>query len=157
VTQGLQDQPDIASLDDGRMVVAWRSNTDIFMQRFDKSGSPLAGDQESPVSTVSTGDQANPAVAASVGIGEFYVVAWEHAPDSTIHARLLGANGGFLFNSVSGQNDDFDATHPAFTGKGVRKAPAVAIGGGGFVAIGWQDDSTDHAGVFVRRFPQPAQ
>lgn len=157
VTQGLQDQPDVASLDDGRMIVSWRSNSDIFAQRFDKGGSPLAGDQESPVSTVSTGDQGSPAVAASVGFGEFYVVAWEHALDSTVHARLLGANGGFLFNSVSGQNDDFDATHPQFTGTGIRKAPAVAIGGGGFIAIGWEDDSADHAGVWVRRFPQPAQ
>ena len=38
---------------------------------------------------------------------------------------------------------------------GMRTGPAVAIGGAGFVAIGWQDDSPTHFGVYVRRFPLP--
>jgi hypothetical protein len=39
----------------------------------------------------------------------------------------------------------------------VRRAPAVAIGGGGFVAFGWQDDSAVRPGLYVRRFPLPTQ
>jgi hypothetical protein len=37
----------------------------------------------------------------------------------------------------------------------MRRLPAVAIAG--HIAIGWHDESPDHEGVFVRRFPLPKQ
>ncbi|HVY47369.1 MAG TPA: hypothetical protein VHB21_15880, partial [Minicystis sp.] len=153
VTQGLQDQPAIAMLEDGRTIVVWHSGGDVYFQRFAADGTPNATDQNAPLNTVLDGDQQHPAVAASIGAGEFFVVAWETIDTSNVSARFVGGSTDFGYNSVDGQNDEFVATHPAITGQ--RHRPAVAVGGGGYVAIGWDDDSTDHAGVFVRRFPLP--
>lgn len=150
-TTGAQDQPDIASLPDGRFVVAWRNGGDIFAQRFDASGAALAGDQDGPIHVVVDGEQAHPAVA---GFGNTFTVAWDSS-DGNIVARYLGADGGFLYNTVNGQNEEFAATLPGVSG--ARTLPAVAMGGGGWVAIGWQDPSPEHAGIFVRRFPLPTE
>jgi hypothetical protein len=152
-TSGVQDQPAIAAFPDGRFAVAWRSGGDVFFQRFLADGSAVAGDQDEPLNTTTDGEQAEPAIAASVGFGDFYAVAWEATSAGEVWARLAGASEGYEFNSVTGQNDDFLASLPGVTG--ARRRPAVAIGGGGFVAVGWHDDSTEHAGVYVRRFPLP--
>ncbi len=148
---GVQDQPDVASLADGRFVVAWRSDDKIFFQRFDASGAPRSGDQDGPLTVESPLPATVPAVT---GGGEAFAVAWS-AGDGTIWGRFLGADSGSLFNSVNGQNDDFRATHPGINH--ARTAPAIAMGGDGFVAIGWHDASNDneHHGVVVRRFPLP--
>ncbi len=148
-TSGAQDQPDIAALSDGRYAVTWRSAGDIFFQRFDKSGVALAGDQDGALHVVLDGEQAHPAIGA---FGSVYAVAWETS-NGEIAARFLGADGGFLYNSVNGQNEEFIATLPGVSGP--RTLPAVALGGGGWVAIGWQDASPEHAGIYVRRFPLP--
>ena len=154
-TSGVQDEPDISALDDGSFAIVWRSGGDIFVQRFDPAATPVSSDQDNPINTTTDGDQASPVITAAVGVGDFYAVAWQDAASGSIRARFLGAIGGYRFNSVTGQNDDFDAANPFVAGE--RHAPAIAIGGGGFVAIGWQDDSADHPGVFVRRFPLPAE
>lgn len=154
-TGGLQDQPDVAAFDDGRTAVVWRSDTDIYIQRYAADGSPVAGDQDEPLNTTREGDQAAPAIAAAIGFGDFYAVAWQFTARGEIWGRLAGATEGFEFNSVTGQNDDFLASRPDVPG--VRTGAAVAIGGGGFIAIGWQDESSEHAGVYVRRFPLPPQ
>jgi len=156
---GTQEQPDIAMLEDGTALVVWRSDGDIFFQRFPPTGDPFDGDQVHPLNTTRGGDRLRPAVAAAVGLGSFFAVAWETRDDSgvgNIAGRFVIADGSFGYNSVSGQNDEFMVTHPDFPG-GDRHLPAVAIGGKGFVVIGWQDDSMDpdHHGVFVRRFPLP--
>ncbi|MFO0762310.1 MAG: hypothetical protein U0359_38075 [Byssovorax sp.] len=156
VTDGVQDQPDIAMLEDGRFIVVWRSAGDIYFQRFGGNGLPIGQDQDHPIHVDTSGDQQRPAAAASVGYGDFFTVAWESVKDggaSNIMARFVGGTSGFRFNSVTGQNDEFSATQASVTG--VRHLPAVAIGGGGYVAIGWQDDSDAHPGVYVRRFPLP--
>src|SRR5262249_2940324 len=124
-----------------------------FFQRYDAFGKPLPDDQSTPLNTVLDGDQRHPAVAASVGSGDFFAVAWETAETANISARFVGGSAGCLFNSLSGQNDEFVATQPAVVGQ--RQNPAIAIGGLGFVVIGWEDMSTGHPGVFVRRFPLP--
>lgn len=154
-TSGVQDQPDVAMLADGRFVVAWRSAGDVWFQRFDKTGTAAAHDQDAPLNTITDGEQARPAVAASGDLGEFYAVAWETAQtgNGAIAARFVGGDAGFGFNSVSGQNDEFEASTPGRTG--VRHLPAVAVGGGGYVAIGWQDEAASQPGVAVRRFPLP--
>lgn len=153
VTSGPQDQPDVAAFADGSAVVVWRSGGDVFFQRFDANLQPVAGDQDAPLNTVTSGAQGSPAVAASPAAAGFFAVAWEDSDAGTISARFLGKDKGFLFNSVSGQNDAFLASSPAVSG--LRRRPAVAVGGAGFVAIGWQDDSVEHPGVYVRRFPLP--
>jgi len=154
-TDGLQEQPDIAQLPDGRMIVVWRSAGDIYFQRFDEAGMPMAGDQDAPLNTTTAGEQRSPVVTAAGVLGDFYVAAWEHQDGSKIYARYPAASGGFRYNSVTGQNDDFEASHPKIAG--LRRLPAVAVGGGGWVAIGWQDEREDAPGVYARRFPLPSQ
>jgi len=151
VTAGPQDQPDVAMLKDtGDFVIVWHSAGAIYFQRYDSNGAAREGDQDTPLSKRSPAG-AVPAVAAGAGI---FAATWL-ANDGTVWARFMKADKGFGFNHVTGQNDDFPATHPAV--ETVRAAPAVAVGGDGYVAFGWQDTSTDpvFAGIRVRRFPIP--
>lgn len=154
-TTGVQDQADVAMLDDGRSIVVWHSanGDDIHFQRYDAMRARATGpDEQAAVNTTTDGLQGRPVVAAGLG---FFAVAWEDAPGK-ISARFLGGSAGFGFNSVTGQNDAFVASTPDAVDKpGNRAGPAVAIGGAGFVAFGWEDKNPDHHGVFVRRFPPP--
>ena len=144
-------QPDVAALSDGRLGVVWRSGGGIYFQRFDNALQRVAGDQDGALGVWSPPGW-NPVVAGTDNAGGAFAVAWA-ANDGTVWSRYLGGSSGFAYNGVSGQNDDFLASHPAI--QGVRNQPAIAIGGNGWVAIGWQDDSDGHPGVFVRRFPLP--
>lgn len=157
VTAGPQDLPDVAMLTTGHALVTWRSGGDVFFQRIGPDGATNPEDQAAAIHAVLDGEQSAPAVAASVDFGEFFAVAWENQVDGSVWARFVARDEGFLFNSVTGQNDDFLASHPLPTQTTYRRAPAVAIGGGGFVAFGWQDDSPTRPGVYVRRFPLPTQ
>jgi hypothetical protein len=150
-TGGQQERPDVAALPDGRFAVVWASGGEIFMQRHQAGGAPLPTDQDVVISGASP-PGGEPAVAASSLASGFYAVAWS-VSDGTVWARYLGADGGFRFNSVTGQNDDHLASHPAIAGS--RSRPSIAIGGDGFVAIGWSDSSPSHPGVYLRRFPLP--
>ena len=155
LTDGAQDQPDLAMLPSGSTLIAWHSGGDILFQRFDAHGTPVADDQNAPLNTSGLGtgvDQTNPAVAGANG---FFVVAWESSDKSgvgSVAARFVGATSGFGYNSVTGQNDEFSATDPAQAGD--RHHAAVALGD--FTVIGWEDRSTAHPGVYVRRFPTPS-
>jgi hypothetical protein len=142
--QGTQDQPEVGALSDGRYAVAWRSAGDIFFQRFGADDAPVGGDQDAPLNTTTEGDQAAPSVG---GAGEFFAIAWENGAE--IRSRFVGANGGFLFNNVSGQNDDFGVTRAAVA----PRRPAVTAGG--FVVYGWEDQASAAPGMYVRRFPIP--
>lgn len=152
-TTGLQDQPDVAMLPDGRFIVVWHAGGDVFFQRYDKDGVRVPGtEDQKPANTTTEGLQQRPKVAAGLG---FFTVVWEDE-GGTIGARFIGGTSGFGYNSVTGQNDAFLANIRDPEGTiGSRSLPAVAIGGSGFVAIGWQDDSPNHFGVYVRRFPLP--
>lgn len=134
--------------------MTWRSAGDIYFQRFAADGTPNAEDQAAPIHAVMDGEQSSPAAAAGGDFGDFFVVAWENRADGTVWARNVGGSTGFVYNSVTGQNDAYDAAHPGHL-QGVRRSPMVAIGGGGAVAIGWQDDNPAYPGIYVRRFPLP--
>lgn len=151
VTSGSQDQPDVAVLKSGAYAVAWRSDGDIYFQLYDANGGEI-GDQLEPLNTKDPAAQQRPAVAAAGEIGEFFVAAWEDGADD-IYARLIdgGPAGGFLKNSVTGQNDAFRVSYPG--SNGVRRLPAIAAGG--HIVIGWHDESVDAPGIYVRRFPLP--
>jgi hypothetical protein len=155
VNNGNQDQPDIASLDDDRSIVVWHGGGDIYFQRYDAAGTPIENDQGAPLNTVAAGDQQHPVVASGANAGDFFAVAWETVDSGTISARFVGGDAGFGYNSVTGQNDEFPAAHPSFATELHR--PAIAVGGEGYVVIGWQDESEAHHGVYVRRFPKPAE
>ncbi len=150
-TPQIQEQPDIAAISTGAYLVAWRSGGQILMQRFDAANNEI-GDQfaENPVVEAPNG-VGNPAVGAPKSGGSFFVVAWEDLGTKDIHARMVDAAAGFLPNSVTGQPDVFAASYPNLPGD--RKLPAIAVGE--LIAIGWQDDSDAHRGVFVRGFPLP--
>lgn len=152
ITNGLQEQPDIAMADAGNYVVVWLSGGAVFFQGFDEAGNPRSSDQDSALSQESPPAQ-GPVVAA--GAGRF-VVAWPAGADpnnNAVWARFVNGDGTFGFNSINGQNTDFRASHPAI--ESARTGVATSIGGASFVAIGWQDLSDTTPGVFVRRFPLP--
>jgi hypothetical protein len=152
VTDGVQDQPDVATLPDGRALVVWRGPGGVLFQRFDASGTPVGLDQDQPLSLDSPG-AATPVASGGAGLGDFFAVAWL-ANDGSVWGRYLGGSSGFGFNSVTGQNGDFLASHPGLAVP--RSGPAIAVGGAGFVAMGWSVTSDDaHHGVFVRRLPLP--
>lgn len=150
VTDGVQDQPDVAMLSDGTSIVVWQSGAGIFFQRYDANGKELAGDQTEPLSSLDPGAGATPVVA---GNGDWYAIAWLTGGNS-VWARFVSKAAGFGYNHVDGQNGAFLASHPIVDHP--RTGPAIAIGDQ-FVAIGWQDTSTEEPvhGIVVRRFPLP--
>jgi hypothetical protein len=150
------ERPRVASLPDGRYAVTWSAGGDIFVQRYDKGGAKIAGDQASAINDVVTdGNQITPSIGATSAAGGSYAVAWLDGASNHIRARMLGGSSGFLFNNVNGQSSEFQASrfegHP-------RANPAVAAGGSGpFIAIAWEDKSDATPGIFVRRFPLPTE
>jgi hypothetical protein len=154
VTDGPQLSPDVALSLDGRGVVTWQSGGDILLQRIDPTGAlGSMDDQATPLNTITDGTQEKPAVASGGAAGDFFVVAWDTVEKGNISARIVNADKGFGFNSVTGQNDEFEASQTYVSGH--RTSPAVAIGGGGYIVIGWQDDSMASPGIWARRFPLP--
>jgi hypothetical protein len=154
VTTGAQDQPDLAVLDDGSTLVVWHGGGDVRFQRFDPKGAPLLGDQDAPLNTSGQGAASEQRFPAAAGGSGFYLVAWESAGDDgkgDVLARFLGAAGGFAYNSVNGQGDEFVATD--LERKSDRRKPAVALGA--YAVVGWEDRDPGHPGVYVRRFPAP--
>lgn len=152
IGDGVQDQPDVARLADGRAAVVWHSGTgSIWMQRYGALLEPRVGDQDAPLSLNSPPGWL-PVVAGTGDGGGAFAAAWATI-DGTVWGRFFYADQGFAYNSVDGQNGDFLASLPGLPG--TRNAPSIAIGGVGLVAIGWQDDSTDHPGVYLRAFPLP--
>jgi hypothetical protein len=143
-TSGAQDQPAVAVQTDGSVAVVFRSGDDVFLQRYRASGEAVVDDQAAPLHGDAGGAQSAPVVAAGPS-GNYFVVAWES--EATIRARYAGKDGSFLFNPVSGQNDDFLVTRDASAPTG----PAVAIAE--TVVFGWTD--ADAGGVVVRKFPLP--
>jgi hypothetical protein len=143
-TSGVQDQPAVSMQTDGSVAVAFRSGDDVFLQRYRASGEAVVDDQAAALHGDAAGAQRAPAISAGPS-GNYFVVAWES--DSTIRARYASKDGSFLFNPVSGQNDDFLVTRDATSPSG----PAVAIAES--VVFGWTDPEA--GGVVVRRFPLP--
>jgi len=95
-TTGSQGKVDVAAAPDGRFVVAWSGpgadGSDIFVRRFDASGTPQIG--ETPVNLGTAGEQVSPSVAMATD-GSF-AVAWlsqSTGGQSSIEARRFDANG----------------------------------------------------------------
>jgi len=148
VTNGAQDQPDVAMVSDGSAAVAFRNASNIFLQRFSPADEKVSGDQDSPIATSPTNSETAPAIAGASS-GAFFVIAWQSG--NQIRARFAGRAAGYLFNNVTGQNDDFEATVGA--GSVSPRTPAVAADD--IVAIGWDDQGSGFPGVLLRRFPLP--
>ena len=158
---GVQDHPSIASIDGGRVAVAWTDRgapggSDVFVQRFGSDGVAVAGDQAARVNDVVVdGEQTTPTIAGSTAAGGMFTVVWLDESSNHVRARLLGGSGGYLFNNVDGQAHEFQAS---IIDGHARGNPTVTIGGSGpFIAIGWEDRDASKPGIFVRRFPTPTQ
>jgi hypothetical protein len=152
-TSGVQTQPAIAMAPAGETAIVWNDGGAIMMQRFDKAGAAIAGDQDAPVNADGAGE--SPSVAASSLAGGFFAVAW--ASGGMIQARFADLASGYLFNSIDGQDGPFEVSYPDPANAGPRMLPAVAAGGNGHVVFAWQDESANHFGIYGRKFPLPAR
>ena len=156
---GTQDHPGVASIGGGddRFAIAWadhgQNGADIVVQRFDATGVPVPGDSSTPINDlVADGDQVTPAIAGSSS-GAFFAVGWLDVGSGQVRARLLDASAGFDFNSVTGQDDEFQVS---LADGRMRANPTVAVGGSGpFVAFTWDDQTASPPGIYARRFPLP--
>lgn len=90
-TSGTQETPAVAYLEDGQFLAAWRSYGQdgslggIYARLFNSGGSSSS---ELLVNTTTTGDQADPAVAAAELPAPIYYVAWE-GPDAAATGIFL--------------------------------------------------------------------
>jgi hypothetical protein len=157
---GVQERPHVASLDDGRFAVVWADkaggNADIVLQRFTAQIVKLAGDQATPLNDlVRDGDQTSPRVAATAAGAGVYFVAWADEPRGDIRGRYVRLTTGFPFNPVDGTDSEF--TVGTRSGR-KRAAPSVAIGGAApFLAVAWEDQAAQSAGIYGRRLPVPSK
>jgi hypothetical protein len=157
---GTQDHPSVAGIDMGRFAITWEDHGasdggDIFAQRYDSSGTAVAGDQANPINdTTNSAEQTQPTMAGSTLAGGMFVVAWLDTASNQIESRILGGSSGFLFNNVDGQDDEFQVSIAAHA----RNNPTVTIGGAGqFIAYGWEDGNATLPGIYARRFPVPTE
>ncbi|MEM1032651.1 MAG: hypothetical protein AAF928_06325 [Myxococcota bacterium] len=152
-TAGIQDQPDVAMLPDGRFAVVYREGEAIRVQRFDASGARVGADDGGATLTDASPAGTDPRVdAAGSTSGSFYAAVWAAPATGEVWGRLFDGQTAFVRNSVNGQFGDFLASHPAIPG--FRAEPVVAIGPA-FIAFGWRDDEPARYGMKVRRFPLP--
>jgi hypothetical protein len=152
----VSERPRVASLADGRFAVTWSSGGDIFVQRYDNKGAKISGDQASPVNDViKDGEQLTPSIAGTTAAGGSYAVVWLDAGSSHIRGRMLGGSTGFLFNNVTGQSSEYQASR---VDARIRANPVVVSGGSGpFIAIAWEDKTATGSGIVARRFPLPSE
>ena len=149
---GTQDHPGLATLDDGRAAVVWcdhgtSQGAQIFLQRYDATLAPVAGDQATAINNLVAQGEITPAIGSTSAQGGSFMAAWIDSASGQVRGRAIGGSSGFLFNPIDGQTDEFQAS--IATGV-TRENPTVAIGGSGpWVAIGWDDGTA----VYARRFP----
>lgn len=146
--------PGVAAFGANVAVVWVDGGGNITVQRFDASGTAIAADQTNALQSSSLGgNQNSPSIAAGTN---FFVATWVDGKSGHVRARFLDGAGGYMYNAVTGQNDDFQVS----TVDGdQRAAPVAAVGGSGpFVVIAWEDDTgapSSYKGIWGRRFPLP--
>ncbi len=164
---GPVSHPDVAVLADGRFAVTFGDRGDIFLQRFDKDGKPLAGNQDARVNDlVADGDQHSPVIAAMPAAGGSYAVAWLDDESDHIRGVYLGGDAGVLFNPSDAQASEFQMSIVGGHGRG---RPAIVVGGANplpagskdpppFVVVAWEDLKADgRPGIYGRRFLLPLE
>ena len=181
---GSGSSPTVASITGGTnaggCAVAWSESIEggaptIFAVRFGSGTTKLTQDKAVSQISVSAnpGGEVTPVIAASTALGGSYVVAWVDGGGSQeVRARLLagtagalgtqsGTGTGYLENTIDGTTGEFVVSEvfPATTSTRTRTSPAVAVGGNGFMAFGWADNTSGGAvgsvGIFGRQFPLP--
>jgi len=157
---GPQTHPGVATLINGTVAVVWldtgaANGGNVFVQRYDATGKAVANDQATPINdTALTSAQATPSVAAGTN---FYIATWVDSGSGHVRGRYLDGAGGFLYNDVTGQSGDFQAS---LLDGDTRANPSAAVGGGGangpYVIIAWEDSGgASGQGIYGRRFTLP--
>jgi len=154
---GPQVHPWVATLSNGTVAVVWldtgaSNGGNVFVQRYDATGKAVANDQATPINDTSLGSaQATPSVAGGT---TFFVATWVDSGSGHVRGRFLDATGGFLYNSVTGQSGDFQAS--SLDGE-TRANPTAVVGGAApYVLIAWEDNAgANPQGIYGRRFPVP--
>jgi Ca2+-binding RTX toxin-like protein len=144
---GVQEDPGVAVLADGRYLVAWSGNgvgdsSGVFLQRFDAAGVRVGG--ETAVNTTVAGDQTGVAVAALADGG--YLAVWSGngvGDDVGVFARRYGANGVAV-----GTETRVNGT----TAGSQTSAAVAALADGGYVVAWSGSGDGDGAGIFARRY-----
>ena len=134
LTAGLQDDPTVAHLPDGRFVVVWQSSAPsadgdgsvIRARLFNADGSPAGS--EFLVNDVPAGEQISPEVAV-LSDGRF-VISWKNSASATatsngVSARIFDANGAPEGGSIQLTTDVLF----------LSKVTLVATPDGGFAAV----------------------
>jgi hypothetical protein len=178
------NSPTVASIPSGLtnaggFAVAWADvfasgAPTIFAERFG-SGTTELDMTPSQVSVSANGGELTPVIAASGALGGSYVVAWVDSGGSQeVRARLLagtagslatqsGTGTGYLENTIDATTGEFVVSdvYPATMSTRTRTSPTVAVGGSGYMAFGWADNTSSGAvgtvGIFGRQFPLPTE
>lgn len=145
---GMQNEPEVAALSDGRALVAWRdtegdgAGSAIRARAFDAAGA-AAGDAF-VLNTTTAGDQSAPSITSA---GDVFLVGFQSG--ASVRARVIAANGTPL------PNRDRPPTTADFEVAASGAQPALAAGGPGgdtFMAT-WAEGGDIRARLFT--FAQP--
>ncbi len=151
----VQDQPAVAALPNGEVVVAWRDaardasdndGTSIRWARLDASLARVGG--VGVANTTTSGSQSLPAVTVSGGNVPAVLFAWRDEATATVRGRLRTAEDGEVFARLARGTGDFAVSDG-------RAAGALAVTSGGAdnarFAVAWVAEAGP---VRVRLFPR---
>jgi len=151
-TDETQQNPAIASFDNGRYIVTWESFTgtgttgwEIIGQRYNPNGNSIG--KEFVVNTNSTGPQLSSSVSYLIDGG--FVVSWhsslsQDGSGDGIFAQRYDSNGEKV-------GDEFQVN--SFTNANQRVSSVAGLEDGGFVIV-WQSDGQDGSGwgIYGKRY-----
>jgi hypothetical protein len=151
----VQDQPAVAALGSGEVVVAWRDaardasdndGTSIRWARLD-AGLGRVGNVGVANSTTA-GSQSTPAVVVSGGASPAVLIAWRDEATGLVRARLRTPEDGDVFARIGRGAGDFAVSDGRASG-----APAVTAGGADNArfAVAWVREGGP---VMLRQFPR---
>jgi hypothetical protein len=151
----VQDQPAVAALGSGEVVVAWRDaardasdndGTSIRWTRLD-AGLGRVGNVGVANSTTA-GSQSTPAVVVSGGASPAVLIAWRDEATGLVRARLRTPEDGDVFARIGRGAGDFAVSDGRASG-----APAVTAGGADNArfAVAWVREGGP---VMLRQFPR---
>ena len=145
---GEQTRPAVAMAPDGRILVAWQSDSqaggqgwDVAAQAFNAGGSPVGG--EVLVNSATAGAQHSPRVAYLAAPLPGFAVVWESGPQIVV--RRLSPAGVAI--------DGADVPVSSTSG-GVRRNPAIASDPSGNYVVAWESLDADGrtSRIAARRF-----
>lgn len=155
-----QTAPKAEMLKDGSVIVVWQSNQtgagtsgyDIYARRFRNSSGSTRGDDLKINTTVVTGDQVNPQIAALSDGG--YVVVWEDQGGADgsgrgVYAQRVTISGSTGTGTLSGSASLVNTT----TAGDQKEAAVAALRDGGFV-VTWTAAGQDGSGtgIYAQRY-----